>query len=62
MAGKNTGERSAAFELLGGLTEEMLLTADRGFYSFDLWCDADDSEGRQFHDVADPPQISPACR
>lgn len=43
VAGKGTGERAAAWELFDGLTEEMLLIADRGFYSFELWCDADDS-------------------
>jgi hypothetical protein len=40
VAGKGTGERSAARELLESLDEEMLLTADRGFYGFDLWCQA----------------------
>lgn len=32
-----TGERELAAGLLGSLTPEMLVIADRGFYSFDLW-------------------------
>ncbi|MGW4413084.1 IS4 family transposase [Nonomuraea sp. NPDC004702] len=43
VAGKGTGERGAARELLELLDEEMLLTADRGFYSFALWCAAADT-------------------
>ncbi|GAA2009424.1 IS4 family transposase [Catenulispora subtropica] len=43
VAGKGTGERSAAAGLFALLDEDMLLTADRGFYSFDLWCAGDDA-------------------
>lgn len=43
VAGKGTGERSAASELIPLLDEDMLFTADRGFYSFDLWCQAADT-------------------
>lgn len=35
--GKGTGERELARELLGCLHEGMLLIADMGFYSYDLW-------------------------
>jgi hypothetical protein len=61
VAGKGTGERAAAWELFDGLTGEMLLTADRGFYSFDLWCDADDSAAGliwRIGDVMDLPQVA----
>ena len=34
-----TGERELAGALRGNLTPEMLVVADRGFYSFDLWRD-----------------------
>ena len=34
-----TGERALAAALTGSLTPDMLVTADRGFYSFDLWRD-----------------------
>jgi hypothetical protein len=40
VAGKGTGERSAARELLGRLGPDMLFTADSGFYGFELWCQA----------------------
>jgi hypothetical protein len=40
VAGKGTGERTAARELFTLLGPKMLFTADRGFYSFDLWCAA----------------------
>lgn len=61
VAGKGTGERAAAWELFAGLTGEMLLIADRGFYSFDLWCDADDSAAGliwRLGDCLDLPQIT----
>jgi hypothetical protein len=34
-----TGERELAQALLDSITPEMLVVADRGFYSFDLWRD-----------------------
>ena len=34
-----TGERELAGALTGSLTPDMLVVADRGFYSFDLWRD-----------------------
>lgn len=34
-----TGERELAGALIGSLTPDMLVVADRGFYSFDLWRD-----------------------
>lgn len=34
-----TGERALAGALTGSLTPDMLVVADRGFYSFDLWRD-----------------------
>lgn len=37
VAGCWAGEQTMAFSLYQHLTEEMLLTADRGFYSFDAW-------------------------
>jgi hypothetical protein len=37
VAGKGTGERTAARELFALLGPDMLFTADRGFYSFELW-------------------------
>lgn len=37
VAGCWAGEQTMAFSLYAHLTEEMLLTADRGFYSFDAW-------------------------
>jgi len=43
VAGKGAGERTAASELIGLLDEEMLFTADRGFYSFALWSAAADT-------------------
>jgi hypothetical protein len=33
----HTGERELARALLGSLTPDMLVMADRGFYGFDLW-------------------------
>jgi transposase IS4-like protein/DDE family transposase len=39
-AGKGSGERTAAGTLFARLEPDMLLTADRGFYSFALWCQA----------------------
>jgi hypothetical protein len=38
--GKGTGERDLARRLLGSLRPGMLLLADRGFYSWQLWKDA----------------------
>jgi hypothetical protein len=35
--GKGTGERELARTVLGSLREGMLLLADRGFYSYQLW-------------------------
>jgi hypothetical protein len=43
VAGKGTGERSAAAELAGLLDPGMLLMCDRGLYSFELWCAAADT-------------------
>lgn len=43
ITGKGTGERSAAHTLLRRLEPDMLLLADAGFYSFDLWCKAIDT-------------------
>lgn len=40
VAGKGTGERSAAKELVGLLEPGMMLICDQGFYSFELWCQA----------------------
>jgi hypothetical protein len=37
LRGKGTGERELARTLLGSLRAGMLLLADRGFYSYDLW-------------------------
>jgi hypothetical protein len=37
VAGCWAGEQTLAFSLCQQLTEEMLLTADRGFYSFPAW-------------------------
>jgi hypothetical protein len=33
----STGERALARSLVGSVEHDMLVTADRGFYSFDLW-------------------------
>jgi len=41
--GKGSGERSAARALVARLEADMLLAADRGFYSFALWCQAADT-------------------
>jgi hypothetical protein len=41
--GKGSGERSAAPGLFARLEPDMLLAADRGFYSFALWCQAADT-------------------
>jgi hypothetical protein len=43
VAGCWAGEQTLAFSLYEHLTEEMLLTADRGFYSFAAWRQARDS-------------------
>jgi hypothetical protein len=43
IAGKGSGERSAAPNLFARLEPDMLLLADRGFYSFALWCQAADT-------------------
>ncbi len=43
MAGEGTGERTAARELFALPGPDMLLTADRGFYGFDVWCRAADT-------------------
>jgi hypothetical protein len=43
VAGKGTGERSAAKELLRLLDPGMMLICDQGFYSFELWCQAADT-------------------
>lgn len=40
VAGKGSGERAGAKQLIGLLEQDMLLLADRGFYSFELWCQA----------------------
>jgi hypothetical protein len=40
VAGEGSGERSVAKELMGLLGEDVLLTADSGFYGFGLWCSA----------------------
>jgi hypothetical protein len=37
LRGKGTGERELARRLLGSLHQGMLLLADRGFYSYQLW-------------------------
>lgn len=41
--GKGSGEQSAARELYHLLDEEMLLLADRNFYSFTDWCQASET-------------------
>jgi hypothetical protein len=41
--GKGSGEQSAARRLYHVLDEEMLLLADRNFYSFTDWCQASDT-------------------
>jgi hypothetical protein len=43
VAGKGTGERSAAKELVRLLAPGMMLLCDQGFYSFELWCQAADT-------------------
>jgi hypothetical protein len=43
VAGKGTGERAAAGQLLARLEQDMLLICDQGFYSFGLWCTAADT-------------------
>jgi transposase IS4-like protein/DDE family transposase len=40
VAGRRTGERALAGEVLGSLTSGMIVLADRGFYSFALWNEA----------------------
>jgi hypothetical protein len=40
LRGKGTGERALAGQLLGSLQAGMLVLADRGFYSWQLWADA----------------------
>jgi Insertion element 4 transposase N-terminal/Transposase DDE domain len=40
LRGKGTGEQRLARQLLGSLRAGMLLIADRGFYSYQLWTDA----------------------
>ena len=40
VTGKGSGERSAARALFPLLKPDMLLICDRGFYGFDLWCQA----------------------
>lgn len=40
ISGKNTGERALAATLYPRLEADMLLLADRGFYSFEQWCAA----------------------
>jgi hypothetical protein len=37
LRGKGTGERELASQLLGSLHQGMLLLADKGFYSYQLW-------------------------
>jgi transposase IS4-like protein/DDE family transposase len=44
VAGKGSGERSAAAELIPLLARDMMLVCDQGFYSFDLWCQAVETE------------------
>jgi hypothetical protein len=55
--GKGTGERSLARDLLPLLDETMLLLADRGFYSFDGWCQAADTEAALLWRVGEIPQL-----
>ena len=43
VAGIGVGEKSVAAPLLDRLADDWLLTADRGFYSFDGWCAAADT-------------------
>jgi hypothetical protein len=40
VAGKGTGERLAAKQLVGLPALDMMLICDQGFYSFELWCQA----------------------
>jgi Insertion element 4 transposase N-terminal/Transposase DDE domain len=55
--GKGTGERSLARQLLPLLDETMLLLADRGFYSFDGWCQAADTGAALLWRVAESLQL-----
>jgi hypothetical protein len=61
VAGKGSGERTAAGELVGLLDEDMLFTADRGFYAFELWCRAVDTGAAllwRLGDTIDLPQVA----
>lgn len=52
-AGKGAGERSAAVPLLARLEADMLHLADRGFYSFALWCAGADSGAQLLWRIGD---------
>jgi hypothetical protein len=41
--GKGTGERALALPMLSRLGRDWLVFADRGFYSWETWCAADDA-------------------
>lgn len=61
VAGKGTGERSAAHKLLRRLEPDMLLLADAGFYSFELWCQAIDTGAEvvwRLGDIMDLPVVA----
>jgi transposase IS4-like protein/DDE family transposase len=52
-SGKGTGERSLAARLLARMDRSMLMTADRGFYSYALWCAGADSGAQLLWRIGD---------
>lgn len=60
VAGKGSGERSAAWELSFRLESDMLLLCDQGFYGFDLWCRGADTGADllwRLGDIMDTPVV-----
>jgi hypothetical protein len=53
VVGKGTGERRAAWELASAVSADMVLLADAGFYSFNLWCDLDDAGAAMIWRIGD---------
>ena len=53
VVGKGAGERTAAWESASAVSADMLLPADAGFHSFDLWCGLDDDGASMIWRIGD---------
>jgi hypothetical protein len=59
VAGKSSGEQSQAADLWNALEEDMMVLADRNFYSFPLWCAAADTGAQLLWRVASNLTLAP---